>query len=615
MEFRLESTDGLAQKGIILHNKSKISTPNIIFTPYNDISPPDEASLVLIDKTKDCFNPFYQISTNNKKKQDENILFTIEKPLFYPKIIPKKIHETINDSYSIDEKSSFVLSGKIIEKDKEKLKNIQLFIISHGLQLYNNPVDFIEYLQKLRLMISPDQLIYLPGVANPRNLSVLIHLGVDLIDSTQAIIAARDKILFFPEGNKKISTLNVNPCQCPICMKHKHNPSKLTFHDIFLHNYQMMMQEMHTVHNAIKQESLREHVSIRISNSPHLTSIIRLAEIDQFNIVEQKTPRNRNTIIQATNIDSLQRPEIKGFQQRLLNRYIKPENTSILLLLPCSAKKPYSFSKSHNKLIKAIQSIPNHYCIHELIITSPVGIVPRELELMYPASSYDIPVTGNWFEDEQKMIINLLQQYLLKNHYNKIIVHLPEPLNKLITTHIPNTLSTNISSSATTKDALDNLVSTLKEETIQFEKISGKQRFKDNMFSLTSFQFSEKISKQLLKNTNIKGKYPFLKIIDTNYKQLGMLTDKRGMISLTLDGAERISSCHQFYVEISNDFTLKGSVFSPGVIHADPSIRKGDEVLVFQNKILKGVGVAQMNGSDMIQRMSGKAIDIRHTAD
>jgi len=615
MEFRLESTDGLAQRGILHHNKSKISIPNIIFTPYNDLSIPNEASLVLIDKTKDCFNPLYQISANNNKKQEGNILFTIEKPIFYPKIIPKEIHETINDLYPIDEKTSYVLSGKIIENDKKSLINTQLFIISHGLQLYNNPVDLVEYLQKLRLIISPDQLIYLPGVANPRNLAVLMYLGVDLIDSTQAIVAARDNILFFPEGNKKISTLDVNPCQCPICQTHKHNPSALTFHDIFLHNYQMMIQEMHTVHNAIKQESLREHVSIRISNSPHLTSIIRFAEMDQFNIVEQKTPRNRNTIIQATHIDALQRPEIKGFQQRLLTQYRKPENTPILLLLPCSAKKPYSFSKSHNKLIKAIQSVPNHYSIHELIVTSPVGIVPRELELMYPASSYDIPVTGNWFEDEKKMIITLLQRYLLKNHYKKIIIHLPEPLNKLITTHIPNTFSTDISSSATTKDALDTLVSALKEETTQFEKISGKQRFKDNMFSLTTFQFSEKISKQLLKNTNIKGKYPFLKIINTDHKQLGMLTDKRGMISLTLDGAERISSCHQFYVDISNDFTLKGSVFAPGVIHADPLIRKGDEVLVFQNKILKGVGVAQMNGSDMVYRMSGKAVDIRHTAD
>ena len=98
-----------------------------------------------------------------------------------------------------------------------------------------------------------------------------------------------------------------------------------------------------------------------------------------------------------------------------------------------------------------------------------------------------------------------------------------------------------------------------------------------------------------------------------NHTQRGMLTLKRGMISLTIQGAKQIESLHQYYVEISNDFTLKGSVFAPGVIDADPSIRKGDETLVFQKGTLKGVGVAQMNGNEMIQRMNGKAVDIRHT--
>jgi archaeosine synthase len=91
-----------------------------------------------------------------------------------------------------------------------------------------------------------------------------------------------------------------------------------------------------------------------------------------------------------------------------------------------------------------------------------------------------------------------------------------------------------------------------------------------------------------------------------------MLTDKRGMISLTMDGAKRLESIHQYYVEISDDFTLKGSVFAPGIIDSDPAIRKGDETLVFQKGVLKGVGVAQMSGYEMIHRMSGKAVDIRH---
>ena len=39
-----------------------------------------------------------------------------------------------------------------------------------------------------------------------------------------------------------------------------------------------------------------------------------------------------------------------------------------------------------------------------MIITSPLGLVPRELELIFPAQQYDIPVTGHWFEDELAMI-------------------------------------------------------------------------------------------------------------------------------------------------------------------------------------------------------------------
>ena len=120
------------------------------------------------------------------------------------------------------------------------------------------------------------------------------------------------------------------------------------------------------------------------------------------------------------------------------------------------------------------------------------------------------------------------------------------------------------------------------------------------------------MAEKLLKNTTIKGKYPHLKIINENNQQLGMLTEKRGMISLTMKGAERLASFHQFNVDISNDFTLKGSVFVPGIIDADPNIRKGDGVLVFQNEYLKGVGVAQMNGEEMVNRIKGKAVDIRH---
>jgi archaeosine synthase len=402
------------------------------------------------------------------------------------------------------------------------------------------------------------------------------------------------------------------PCFCPICKAHHQNPKEFNFQDILFHNYHMMKQELSKVQNSIQQQSLREHVSVRISNSSHLTSIIRYFESDSYQILEKRTPRYKPSILQATNIDVINRPEIKRFQQQIINNYQKPTNTSILLLLPCSAKKPYSFSKTHKKFIRSIQSVPNYHCIHECIITSPLGLVPRDLELMYPASSYDIPVTHNWFEDEKQMINKILEGFLSINKYQTIILYLTESLKSSISSAFPFVISSEIITSPTSQIDLKALISLLSNQTTKNKIITSSQRRLDDMTSRLTFQFSKKMAEKLLKNTTIKGKYPYLKIINGNNQQLGMLTEKRGMISLTMKGAEQLTSFHQFYVDISNDFTLKGSVFVPGIIDADPNIRKGDEVLVFQNECLRGVGVAQMNGEEMVNRIRGKAVDIRH---
>ena len=95
-------------------------------------------------------------------------------------------------------------------------------------------------------------------------------------------------------------------------------------------------------------------------------------------------------------------------------------------------------------------------------------------------------------------------------------------------------------------------------------------------------------------------------------KQLGMITKDRGLISLTLDGAERILESHKYWVKIHDDFTLIGSVFAPGVKDADENIRIGDEVVVTKKGKVYGVGVAQLNGKEMIELRHGEAVKIRH---
>jgi len=296
--------------------------------------------------------------------------------------------------------------------------------------------------------------------------------------------------------------------------------------------------------------------------------------------------------------------------KRIIGQYIKPNSAKILLLLPCSAKKPYSTSKSHKMFKEQIISTKNPYVVHEVIITSPLGIVPRELENIYPASSYDIPVTGIWEEYEKEMIKGLLLSYLNKNKYEEIITHLPPEIIEFISPILKNENITCIDH-PTSQDSLEKLKFTLSKIVNNYDKVNLKDRSQEEIQSIAFYQFGEKLALKLINKSTIKGKNPYRKIFENNI-QLGMITKERGLISLTLQGAKKMNEYDKYNVEIYDDFKLIGSIFAPGIKDADKSIRIGDEVLIKRKKEIIAVGVAQMNGEEMIESTHGEAVKVRH---
>jgi archaeosine synthase len=602
MQFKLDKTDEIAQTGKIRINDEEIKTPNIIFLNTNRFKSPDFAEITITDL--------------NKNSKNQNCIF-IDKSIDYP-IFPKDLsidihNEAIKNQPLIKQECLIIPGNKQIINDLKINDKVSIYIILNSYQLYRNPKKLVEYLIDLRKKINYDQLIYVPSIGNPQNIAILSYLGIDFIDSTQAIDAARNKIMFFTDGNKKIKEIIENPCKCPICDSKK--LKELTFNEILNHNYNILSNEIKKVRNAINNQTLRELVEQKASINPHLTTLLRYIDQIGFEILEKRSPVYRNKKLNTTTLNAMNRSEIRRYQKRVLEQYLKPESAKILLIIPCSSKKPYSSSKSHKRFNEAIFSTSNPYIFHELIITSPLGIVPRELELIYPASSYDIPVTGIWYKDERYMIKNLLKKYLNKNHYEKIIIHLSETTESIIKDIIPDYISTNVINSPGSNDSIKKLHDTLINEIESYEKVSGKKRYLEIINAIASYQFTQALANSLIDKTKITGKYPFLKIIDENNNQLGMTTKDRGFISLTLNGAKRLLKHNQFFINISKDFILKGSVFAPGVTSADKNIRIGDEVLIIQNNELIAVGVAQMNGEEMISRSHGEAVKIRHKAD
>jgi len=613
MRFEVKKRDGPARIGKLLIKDKKITTPAVAFIDTPRFKAPYFADFLITNDnlkteklTLQVGNSIFSVLTNETKEK-----LSINKYLLYPKDVSKELHiSSIKYNKKKNAACCILPAKEDVIDDFLKENDAVMFIVSDAFQLFFQQSKFVEFMTKCREKIGYQKMIYLPSIGSPSSFALLSYLGVDLFDSASAIISARNNILLFPNGQFNKNDLHELPCSCPICSKIKDKPSEMGFSEILQHNYFAIFNEIKQVRNAIILGTLRELVETRVSTSPTLTAMLTILDQNHHEFLEERMPITRKNQLLSTTKHSLDRPEIRRFQNRILHRYIKPDCAKILLLLPCSAKKPYSFSKSHKLFRETLYGLKNPDIVHEVIITSPLGIVPRELELMYPASRYDIAVTGHWDEDEKKMIQNLLKRHLENNNYDKIIVHVPISIQDFIVDIFKNPIITCIDR-PTSKESLDKLSNVLADVTSQYERVDFTKRSYENMLSLASYQFGKEIAEKLLKNCKIRGKYPYQKIMQNN-TQLGMVTKERGMISLTLDGAKIIAASHKYWVEIFDDFELIGSVFAPGVKDADEKIRIGDEAVVTKNGTVCGVGVAQMNGNEMKELTHGEAVKIRH---
>ena len=125
--------------------------------------------------------------------------------------------------------------------------------------------------------------------------------------------------------------------------KYKEKTADMSFNQILNHNYHIFLDEIKNVRNSIKNNSLRDLVETRVKTNPNLISILRNLDKKHYDFLESKTPVTGRKELLVTSKESLFRPEIKRFQERILNRYTKPDSTKILLLLPCSIHNTPSY--------------------------------------------------------------------------------------------------------------------------------------------------------------------------------------------------------------------------------------------------------------------------------
>jgi len=509
--------------------------------------------------------------------------------LIYPYSFPEELH---NRAHEVNEKFSGEIS---VISAKGGYRKGFMNVMANAKELINNPRNFVEAVVRIRERIGYS-LLYAPGIANPVNLPILAYSGIDIFDSVDVVMKSRKGIYFTPEGEMRVEEMEERPCTCSACIKGIEG-----YDDLLTHNYNVFQNELIKVRNAIRHGTLRHLVEARSHFDANFATIIRLFDTLHYEFQEKRYPVAGEKVIASPY--SLHRPDIVRFRKRVLERYEKPRCAKILLLLPCSAKKPYSLSKSHRLFRSVLANVPNRHVIHEVIVTSPLGIVPRELENVYPAAHYDISVTGEWYEEEVELIDHMLREYVRNNRYDVIISHLPSDISSTLEINAVTTCVDHPTSS-------ESLQKLEREARIagDFERVNHTLKRHENTLSMLKYQFGREAAENFLQECNVRGKFPEYSIYHEE-KQMASFSKSRGMFILTFPGGKKLG--RHYWVEIE-DFQPKGSVFAVGVKDACNLIRVGDEVTVWHGDELRGVGIARMGGEEMMEMEAGEAVKIRH---
>ena len=472
----------------------------------------------------------------------------------------------------------------------------EVVVLGAARALMDNPYTFAKAVTTLRDNAGPERLLYLPGCGLPHELALLAYVGVDLVDDAAAVLAARQGAYLTPEG--------------PLAAEVAKAAGMRGAEDLVAHAREAVQEELARVHAAIRAGKLRELVEQRVRATPTLAAHLRRLDKEAYHFFEGKVPLLREGPLYATSKESLDRPEMVRFRRRLARRYRKPTSARVLVLLPCSATKPYALSKTHRILFSALDRVRNRAAVHEAIITSPLGVVPRELETVYPAAHYDLPVTGHWDEDEKTMIRDAVTALLARSRYDAIVVHLDEVEMEIVAPVLGDFHYT-AEGDPLKPESLENLTSTLNKLADAVPRVAWGQRVMDDMSSLARFQFGE-AAQSLVEGAVVRGKMPFLKVLDADTnEQLAMTTEDRGYLSLGLEGGRRMMDAGMYRVEI-DDFRPSGTIFAVGIRNADAEIAPEDEVILHHNGEFRGVGRALVSGAEMGAMKRGACVVVRH---
>ena len=546
---------------------------------------------------------------------------------------PAGTRDEVRDSFAVDHPDVEFPTAAVVDSRSARDLGADAYLLSDAQGFVGHGEAFRDAIVRAKAALPPDAALGLSGVATPRNVALLAYAGIDLVDATLARTKGTQGMYLTADAEHFLADLDELPCACPACAKPR---IEFTRADCAEHNVNALRAELRRVRERIRSGRLRDYVEGQARHEGWLTAAFREFD-DQWGYLEERTPLMRDAEVTAASAETLDRVEIRRFADRVTSRYRNRFTDQPLVLVPCSATKPYSDSQSHRQFHDAIK-----WRGHTVSMTSPIGVVPQELETTYPAQHYDSVVTGDWSEDEIQFVAEVLRRYLERNDYSRVVAHVPEDGYREICERVESAPAIDVPfeytcvDHPTTDESLGELNAALQGE----PAYSKREREHNTVRAIADYLIGDAAGDALFGgrgasdasaggdryggegDVRTTGRYPKLQVWGDDPdagregepgEQLATMVPQYGTLSFTLAGARRwvASDAPTKRVEIDS-FVPRGSVLAPGVVDADDGIRVGDEVVIEGPKAF-AVGRAAMSGPEMAGSTRGVAVEVRHS--
>jgi archaeosine synthase len=523
---------------------------------------------------------------------------------------PRGTAPEVEDAFAPDHPDVSFPSAAVVSPRTAADHGTDAYVLSGAPGIAGHARAFVDAIVRVRESIPDDAALCLPGVATPANAATLVSAGVDLLDADRARVRGSQGFYLAVDGEHFLEDLAELPCACQACRQPRDSFDR---RDCEEHNVNALRAALARVRERIRAGRLRDYLEGQARHEAWLTAVLRRLD-SQYGYLETRTPVLRRAELLAASEETLDRVEIQRFADRVTSRYRPRFDDRPLVLEPCSARKPSSESRSHRQFRDAIG-----YRGHRVSMTSPIGVVPQELELTYPAQHYDSVVTGEWSADEVAFVAAVLERYLERADYPRVLAHVPEDYRQ-ITERVEDALGLDFEYTVETHPTTDDSLDTLRDALEGESRYRKRERQHNTVRAVADYQFGDGAGDAALGEIRTSGRYPSLRVEADDGdntdrgegEQLATLVPQYGVLALTLAGARRWveGDAPTKCVEI-DAFVPHGSVLAPGVLDANEDIRVGDEVVV-EGPDAFGVGRAAMHGDAMVESTRGVAVAVRH---